>query len=668
MDTAEDAKTIRPFHGPIGWTLGIVAGIIGLILLLWLILFITKGRFLKSAFEDYASDRVGRDVAVAGDFQLYSNPHIKFVAEGLTVENPDWAENSRLVDAKLVDLRIDIWRALFGSLLLREVTLDEANFALEWNDDGSANSWTFGDDDAAPFEMPVIRTADVTGTRLRYRDPMMQLFAQVGFDPVTATANEVGRAIGFSGGGMSHGTAFLLSGQLKSPDATIAGGRNELAALVEVGASTINIDGTLPGVTELEGSDLTIRARGQNLTVPMKLLAITVPETRAYDLKGKATKAGNEWRFTDIGGTFGDSDIAGRLTIRTGGERVFLEGDLSSKTLDIVDAGPWIGYDAERLAAEGADGIVTTEGGRPHVLPDAPLDAEGLSLIDAKIAYRAANVRTGTIPITNLAVTLGLENRLLTLTPLSFDLAGGTLTANIDLNARQSPVVTTYDISLTPVKLAELMKGFEIAGTGTTGTVRARIDLTGYGDSVRESLGSANGRAAFILPRGSLQIGNGELVELDIGDFLEAAISDDLKKPANIRCGIAAFTFRDGIGRTDPIFIDTEKAVIRGGGELSLKDESMDIAIEADSKNFSLFSGQSPVRVNGYLAAPAINPVSGKLLGRAGAAVALGVVATPVAALAAFVDLGDEEDTDCRPVLAGASGAKVKAADEAAED
>jgi|TARA_R100000501_G_scaffold16352_1_gene29719 hypothetical protein len=662
------SRVRRSFHAPIGWTFGIIGSLFGIIALLWLILFITKGRFLQEPFETYASDQLGRPVAIAGDFQLYSNPHIKFVAEGLTAANPDWAQNENLADVERVELSIDILRAIFGDMLFRYVDLNQAQFALEWNEDGSANSWTFGEEEPEPFTMPVIRRADVRGTRLRYRDPVMRLFTQIGFQPIEASESRVGKSIGFSGGGMSHGTAFLVSGKLDSPNATIAGGRNELTANIEVGDSRIDISGTLPGVTELEGSDLSVRARGSNLMVPMQLLAITVPETRAFDLNGKVTKAGDEWRFTNISGTFGDSDLAGRMTVRTGGERVFVSADLRSDRLDIIDAGPWIGYDPARLAAEGADGIVTNEGGRPRVFPDAPLNSDGLSLLDVDLEYAAANVVTRTIPITNLSLNLALDNRLLTLKPVSFDLAGGTLTANIDLDARESPVKTIYDIRLSPVRLSDLLTGFDIEGTGTTGNMRARIDLTGFGDSVRESLGSSSGRAAFVLPRGSLRIGRGELVELDIGDFLEAAISDDLKKPAEIRCGLVAFTFRRGVGTTDPIFIDTEKAVIRGGGNLSLRDESLNLAIEADSKNFSIFSGQSPIGIDGYIAEPSVHPVSRKLLGRAAAGIALGVVASPIAALAAFVDLGDEEDTDCRPVLAGASGTEVKAADDAAED
>ncbi len=65
-------------------------------------------------------------------------------------------------------------------------------------------------------------------------------------------------------------------------------------------------------------------------------------------------------------------------------------------------------------------------------------------------------------------------------------------------------------------------------------------------------------------------------------------------------------------------------------------------------------SGQSPVAVGGYFAAPTIDPISDQLLGRAGAGLGLAVVATPVAAIIPFVDPGDAKSAQCGPILAGA--------------
>ena len=77
---------------PVGIGLSIIAIVIGLIVLAWAVLFVTKGRFLKHRFENIASSLSERQVKVAGDFQLYLDPlNVKFVADGLSVSNPSWA-------------------------------------------------------------------------------------------------------------------------------------------------------------------------------------------------------------------------------------------------------------------------------------------------------------------------------------------------------------------------------------------------------------------------------------------------------------------------------------------------------------------------------------------------------------------------------------------------
>ena len=48
-------------------------------------------------------------------------------------------------------------------------------------------------------------------------------------------------------------------------------------------------------------------------------------------------------------GQFGASDLAGRLTIPMPNERLQLDAALTTRQLDIIDAGPFIGYNPERL-------------------------------------------------------------------------------------------------------------------------------------------------------------------------------------------------------------------------------------------------------------------------------------------------------------------------------
>jgi hypothetical protein len=54
-------------------------------------------------------------------------------------------------------------------------------------------------------------------------------------------------------------------------------------------------------------------------------------------------------------------------------------------------------------------------------------------------------------------------------------------------------------------------------------------------------------------------------------------------------------------------------------------------------------------------AAPALQILSKDLLARVGSGLGLALVATPVAGILAFVDIGDAKSAACGPVLAGAS-------------
>jgi len=641
----------QPLKG-ILYTLG---GLLLFIFLIWLVLFITKGRFLKHPAERIATSLTGRQVRVAGDFQLYFNIiNIKFRAEGLSVANPSWAKDDKLFQARLIDSSISTFPLIVGKRRFRWLTLDGGDVALEWTADGR-NSWTFGSGGGKPFQMPTIKRASITDTHIDYTDPRMALLASLKIGDITSSGTRINDAIVFTGSGRSHGTPFKLNGRLTSPNQTVAGGRNTLIAHIGVGDSAIDVNGTLPGPTELEGSDLHLVAKGSNLQVPFRLLGVVVPETRRYNLHSNVTKAGDEWRLTRLGGTFGTSDIAGRLTVVTPDQgRLKLIADLSTKRLDILDAGPFIGYDPRRLDKEGGKGAITVKGGHPTVLPDAPLDIEAIKVFDAKVKYRVAHIKEDYFPISNIDLNLDLERSRLALSPLTFDVTGGHLASDIIINARQRPVATDYDIRLAPTPLGKLLARFGVDASGTTGVIKARVQLKGRGDTLHESLAGSSGRIAVILPAGTFWTRNVQLVELDVGTFLQKLLTKKLKKPVEINCGLIAFTVRDGIAAADPILIDTKKNVILGRGAFSFKDESMDMAVRADAKTFSLFSGQSPVGIGGYFAAPAIRPISPQLLTRAGAGVAAGLALSPIGAVLAFIDPGDAKAAACGPVLEGA--------------
>ncbi|MDQ0248430.1 uncharacterized protein involved in outer membrane biogenesis [Sphingomonas kyeonggiensis] len=649
------AKPIRALGTPIASIIAVVATILGLLVLAWTILFVTKGRFLKHSFERIVAGQTHREVKIAGDFQLYLDPfNVKFVAERMTISNPAWAGKGNFFEARRIDSRISTWSLITGNRRINWLSLENGQVDLQWDKAGKRNTWTFSEEKGEPLDLPAIRRALLQGTLIRYADPRMQIEAAIRVHTVEARDTQFASTISFDGSGTARGTRFVLNGALLTPNATVSGGRNQLKLHAEGVRTQLDVSGTLPGATEIEGADLHMDVRGQNLADIFMLAGIAVPDTRTYRLRSALTKQGNEWRFTGLKGRFGDSDLSGKMTVKMTRPRMLLTAQLATDTLDIVDAGPFIGYNPNTLAAKGAAGAITQVSGTPRILPDARLRVDALRNFDARVHWTVRDVRAPSFPVSNIELGLYLDNMLLKLSPLNFSMARGTVSSDITINARRQPVFTDYDVRLSPTPMGTLLAGFGVEQSGTSGTIKARVKMTGSGDSVRESLANSNGRIAVILPRGSMWTRNIQLSEIDIGTFVQKMFEKKLKEPVQINCGLVGFTVRDGIAAADPILIDTQKNVVLGRGGFSFRNESIDLAIRADSKKFSLFSGQSPVGLNGYFARPGLDVISPELVARAGVGLGLGVFASPFAAIIAFVDVGDAKAADCGPVLEGA--------------
>lgn len=642
---------------PVRIILRVVLGGFLLLILAWLVLHITRGRFLKHPFESLVSRTLERRVTVGGDFNLYFDPFsLHFRAEDMVIANPAWARDRQFFAVKTIDAHIATLPLIRGRRVIRSLELANATVAPEWDARHRRNTWTFGDPEARgePLQLPHIQRGIVVGTRVSYRDPLMQLAADIAVDTIRAADTRFANEIRFHGNGQMRGDPFTLTGRLLSPNQTAAGGRNNLVLQADAGHTRLDVTGTLPGATELEGADLKVRAQGANLATLFDFIGVVVPPTRNYHLTANLAYDGIWWKATRLQGRFGNSDLAGSLAVSSPGNRMRLTADLVTRGLDIVDAGPFIGYDPQRLDRLGARGAVTQVGGHPRILPDAQLRSAELSTFDADLRYRVGAIKGRNVPLSRIDLTLLLDHSLLKLAPVTALVAGGRLRADVTLDSRQPQVVTNYDIRLGPTPMGTLLARFGVAESGTTGTLAARIRMTGTGDSLRRSLATANGRIAFIIPAGTLWTRNIQLAELDIGTFLQKMFEKKLKEPVQINCGLIAFTVRNGIAAADPILIDTKKNVVLGRGAFSFRTEALDLSLRADAKTFSLFSGQSPVAVNGYFAAPGINPISPQLLTRAGVAIAGGLVLSPLAAVVAFIDPGDAKAAACGPVLAGA--------------
>lgn len=632
--------------------------------------------WLRGPAASALSDAVGRHVRLEGDLHGEWSLHPHIVINDFSIANADWAARPEMAAAQRIELVVDLPALLEGRIELPELRLVQPKIDLERQADGRSN-WTFGAREAAGaaapddrHEMPVIGRLVIEDGRLRYRD------SKAGLDIDTKISTAIGKGgqrreeMQLHGRGRLHGEAFRLSAHggsllsLRENDDPYP-----LTVDIQVGDTHGRISGTLDDPVRFEGLKLDVALSGPNLGGLTRITGVPLPLTPTYDLKGHLRRDGATLRIDDMAGRVGNSDLSGRLKIDTGRERLFVAADLRSKVLDYRDVGSLIGLppasgrpvpvqqDRESPAGPAtaseapqrpAPARPAAEAPPPRVLPDAPLAAEQIRAVDARVKFHGDKVEAPDMPLSAVDLDLALQDGVLHLQPLRLGVAGGFVDANIRIDARHDTVTTDYDIKLRKFRVERFLDSAGLSGSGG-GLIDGRIRLTGRGDSVRKSLGSANGNIRFAIDHGSISNLAVALAGLDVARALGLWTTGDA--PIPLRCFVVDFDVRKGVMTPRTFVLDTSKSTLTAEGDISLADEQLDLRLLAHPKTPTLVSARSPITIDGALSRPSIGVEAVPLGARAAGAAALGVLLTPLASILAFIDPGLAQDSDCAALM-----------------
>ena len=153
-------------------------------------------------------------------------------------------------------------------------------------------------------------------------------------------------------------------------------------------------------------------------------------------------------------------------------------------------------------------------------------------------------------------------------------------------------------------------------------------------------------------PSGEVREAFAELTGINVTRGLGLLLTDS-DDTIPIRCGVASFDVRNGVAHVRSMVFDTETILIRGGGTVSLRNETLDLDIEGEPKEPRLIRVAAPITVEGRWRTPRVGVDADNILGQGGLAAALGSFIAPVAAILPFVDAGLADDANCAALLAG---------------
>ena len=640
--------------------LAAISILFALLIIFAVIIVIFAETIIKSIAQDKGGSVSEREFAI-DEFDMKWGPRqVSVHATNVRLGNAEGYKEERMVDIQQIDFDLAYWKLLYGKIELGELKIVKPIIVLDKKDEDNAN-WKF------PFmseantateatipdsrnEFPAIGKLILEGGKLTYRDQRKDM--EVNLNLATATAdggekNQQGFEI--SGDGTLQGQKFKLEANGGSLDMLQDSSKPfPLNLKLAMGATEVLVDGTFQDPVKMTGVDSTLKLKGNNLADLFYLTGIPLPPTPPYTLGGKLTKKEEVWAYNEFKGIVGGSDLSGDLSYDTGGDRGFFKADLFSKLLDAADLGGFIGLTPEKNATPEQKREAQKKKASPKLIPDVDLKTDRLKSIDMDVTLNAQKIEAPGIPFKGMKVRFDLNNGVLKLDPLDVKLADGTVDGVVEIDANKKVPPMKMALNLRRLSLKQFFKGSRFEET-TNAFLGGKINLAGQGLSLADVLATSNGELAVIMSGGKISLLLVEASDIDIGQAFPLFLGKD--RATELRCGVADFNVKDGILTSKAFVIDTADSLLHGDMAINMKNERIAAKLQANPKDASLFSAQTPIVVGGKLKDPSIglDPVEGGA--RIGAAAILGTLLTPFAAIIPFIEIPDQKNANCRALI-----------------
>ncbi len=627
--------------------------IVGLILFLWLF----DWNWLRGPVGAVASAKLGRTVTLVGDLEVHPwslKPRID--ANDVRIAQPVWVKaGGDMARIGRIGVQIEVPPLFVGRAILPRLEIIRPWISLIRLADGRAN-WTFGSKGGGSgLKLPAIRHFTILDGRLTLRDARRKttFSGQVYTDEKAAGAG--GGVFALRGEGLLNGARFVadITGD---PLLNVSPDRPwPFRADVRAGATHLVANARIRKPFDLGAYDGDIVVTGQDLNDLFGLTGLAMPNTPPYRLAAHLIRRGTFYRFDKAAGRIGDSDVAGMMTVETRGQRPLLTADLRSRRLDFDDLASLFGGVPSTRRGETVSPEQMAMSGRMQaarrMFPDATLQTDRIRSMDARVTYRAETVNAPGLPLTKVSLDLDLKDGVMTADPVALTFRRGSVRGLIKLDARGDTPRTDADLRMTGARLEDWISYRSAGRPAVEGQIVARAKLTGYGNSVRKALGSANGSLTFVAPSGQMRQAFAELLGVNVSKGLLLLLSENPRQTP-IRCAVADFRVTDGIARANRIILDTGVVRVQGSGTVNLKTERLNLTFEGESKKPRLLRLFIPIQISGPLTKPDVSLKTGNAVAQGGLAAVLATVLAPLAVILPFVEPGLADDANCAALVA----------------
>jgi uncharacterized protein involved in outer membrane biogenesis len=297
----------------------------------------------KPQVERFVSDKIGREFAIDGNFQVDLTRHSEVIAEDVRLANADWADEPQMVEIGKVKVRFDLWSLIRGPIIIELIDIDDVEIHLARREDGDPN-WT----------LP-IQAGETPSSEGGADTPFQVLLEQVELDRASVIMLDPSRSrpldlqiasfrqqhrkddfLRFELDAMLNEKIVRANGDMGTWDALLTG--RDIRFDIDATLHTLKItgEGHVDDLMNLRRPSIEFTAAGPNIDDISRLLGISEEGDGNIDLTGSLVPQENGPLVLSVKGNLGLAEI------EAGGEFSDLQ-NLENVDFDIRASGPNIG-------------------------------------------------------------------------------------------------------------------------------------------------------------------------------------------------------------------------------------------------------------------------------------------------------------------------------------
>jgi AsmA family protein len=559
----------------------------------------------KGEITKIAEESTGRKLEIGGDigFKISLIPTV--VIEDIKFANASWGSKPDMLSLEKFEVQVSLMPLLSGNIQVNRVILLEPEILLETDKKGVGN-WVLAgrkseekpatkDDSAAGLPPIVVNEVHIENAKITYKDGVTGKVTNVVIEKIVTESSSFDDPLSLLVKVTYNEIPVQIEGTLGALNQLTKNDKYPVDLAIAVSDANIGLKGQVAKPMEGKGLDMEIKFNVDSLSKLSKLAGNDLPALGPISLTGKLSDGDGSYSMKAMKLQAGKTDLSGDLTANLAGKRPALSANLSSNLIDLIEL-------------SGGEATAEKTAKKDRMFSPDPLPLDGLKSANANVTIDAKQIKTSSLILDKTKIVLTLKDGNLSIKPLSTLVAGGSMSANIGLNASGKTAALVTDINikgLEPSQLPDLKE--KISGGKTDVTIKVK----GSGNSVSQIMAGLNGKLVAKVGKGVIKDSKANSASTDLLSKSYSMLNPSASSGSStteLECGVVNFNIKDGIATADKgIALATNKMNVIGSGTIDLKTEKLDIGITPQAREGTGVSvGQLAglVRLGGTLANP----------------------------------------------------------------